>query len=134
MSVFKRVLLFSLGILCVQGYIAVHGNPLATYEQNHAQSVCVSLAASYEEFGWVSAVPRNCRGTHTCEEVCSHIKERAPDGQRRGAKTNICLDSLHIYKPQYSTKYGYPGLKTYVYNSCAGSSCGPNFCCCLSNP
>ncbi len=111
----------------------VTGNPLEPFLQNEAQAACVGLSRG--NYGWVSAIPRNCHGssTNTCDHVCKHLSAVAFDSQRRAAKVHKCVNAIHIYKPYNSVNYGYPGLKTYLYNTCTGTGCGPNFCCCISH-
>lgn len=100
--------------------------------QLQAQAICGGIETP--RGGWVSAVPRKCvsGSQESCSSVCSRIPNNAKDTQRKSANTHICYNSIHVYSQDYSTHPNFAGLKTYKYNSCAASGCGPNYCCCLS--
>lgn len=107
------------------------GSQLQVTTQLQAQSICASL--HHPEAGWISAVPRTCSGSNKdCNHICSTVPKTALDSQRKGAKHNVCINSIHIYNQAYSTKLDSAGLKTYKYNSCRTGGCGPNYCCCIS--
>lgn len=107
------------------------GSQLQVSTQLQAQSICASLP--YPVAGWISAVPRTCSSSNRdCNFICSRVSRTATDTQRRSARNNVCINSIHIYNEAYSTRLDYAGLKIYKYNSCRTSSCGPNYCCCIS--
>jgi len=97
--------------------------------QIQAEAVCTALAPS-DKSGWTYAVRRDCTATNgqTCDQLCAASMESQV--QSAGAKQLWCLNAIHIYDNQATDKSHVVGLKTYRYNSCAGTSCGPNYCCC----
>jgi hypothetical protein len=100
--------------------------------QLQAQAACAAIGNPSVR-GWVSAVPRQCDPNGaTCATICANVGQRASDSQRQNAGSQSCFNALHIYTNNPSTELGAPGLKTYVYNSCGNTGCGPNFCCCES--
>lgn len=124
--------IFCLAILFLTAHaVAVpFGTSLDTFPQLQAQAACLALDNS--QIGWRSAIPRKCSGHATCATICNSLQLHAPDKQRQNAKNHVCLDSFHLYNQGFSKKEHMAGLKTYRYNSCNRSGCGPNFCCCLS--
>lgn len=115
--------------LSAQAWILPFTSNLHEGSQLHAQATCAGLEGNT---GWVSAVPRNCQSGQTCNSICAKIGSTAPDSQRKNAGSHYCINSLHIYNQALSKGNHIPGLKTYKYNSCRVTSCGPNFCCCIS--
>ncbi|XP_052283346.1 uncharacterized protein LOC127880152 [Dreissena polymorpha] len=85
-----------------------------------AQATCTAIRS---EGGYVKAVRRTCSNqTVSCEDLCKSVSA-------------TCFNALHVYQPDNVlgiAETGRAGLKTYRYNSCLGSLCGPNFCCCDS--
>ncbi|XP_053374503.1 uncharacterized protein LOC123532088 [Mercenaria mercenaria] len=73
-----------------------------------AQGACTSLLPGTD---FTSAVQRTCTSTanESCSTVCNEIGK-------------ICYNSLHIYSVSPP--------KSYKYDSCSNTGCGPNFCCC----
>ncbi|KAL4230953.1 hypothetical protein ACF0H5_011326 [Mactra antiquata] len=83
-----------------------------------AVSTCTSLP---EAVGYIYAVRRQCSNLSvSCEETCKSLQLK-------------CFNSIHVHRGSTTQKQddvGKLGLYLYRYNSCAGSYCGPNFCCC----
>ncbi|XP_052281886.1 uncharacterized protein LOC127879222 [Dreissena polymorpha] len=86
-----------------------------------AQATCTAIRS---EGGFVRAVRRTCSNQAvSCEDLCKSLSA-------------TCFNALHVYQPTNvlgRTETGKAGLKTYRYNSCSGSKCGPNFCCCTGD-
>ncbi|XP_052770867.1 uncharacterized protein LOC128210557 [Mya arenaria] len=89
------------------------------YRDQMAQSTCTALLDTSSAH--VYAVRRACSNMIVpCEVVCTTLNL-------------TCFNSLHVYTPQTSLPSGVTGQQSgriYRYNSCEGSYCGPNFCCC----
>ena len=118
-------LLIAVLFISADANISYFPSPMA---QQQAQAACVGLT---DGVGTVSAVPRSCGGAETCHSICAHLNLHAPDARRRVARSNICVNAMHIYTDAESTVAGVPGLKT-KFESCDVANCGPNVCCCLS--
>ncbi|XP_060555062.1 uncharacterized protein LOC132715966 [Ruditapes philippinarum] len=69
----------------------------------------------------VYAVRRTCSSLAvSCADTCKRVK-------------TTCFNALHVYRGSPILKRnqdGERGLYLYRYNSCGGTFCGPNFCCC----
>lgn len=86
-----------------------------------AQATCTALRPAG---GWTFAIRRVCSGNApSCAEACAALTE----GQAGNLK---CFNALHVYGNQAHGSTDQLGLKTYKYNGCGGSYCGPNYCCC----
>ncbi|XP_052772969.1 uncharacterized protein LOC128211896 [Mya arenaria] len=89
------------------------------YRDQMAQATCTALLDTGSTH--VYAVRRACSNmTVPCAEVCSSL-------------SLTCFNSLHVYNIGTPLPWGVTGKhngRMYRYNSCAGSFCGPNFCCC----
>lgn len=105
---------------CVKDY-GESDNYGVTYDfaDQIAVSTCTAMLTSGNNH--VYAVRRQCSSLAvSCTETCSHL----------GLS---CFNALHVYRGSPVLKRnqnGAKGLYVYRYNSCAGSFCGPNFCCC----
>ncbi|XP_045169411.1 uncharacterized protein LOC123532117 [Mercenaria mercenaria] len=92
------------------------------YKDEIAQGTCTSLITESDH---IYAVRRTCTSNTptTCDAVCSNIGKK-------------CFNALHVYSGKIlgGTESGKQGLHTYKYNSCTGTNCGPNFCCCSDKP
>ena len=89
--------------------------------QLQAQAACVGMRGAAT---FVFAVPRSCNAnTPSCATICSQNSEPQAGGLS-------CFNALHIYGNATTDDLNVDGLKTVIYNSCANTSCGPNFCCC----
>ncbi len=99
--------------------------------QLQAQAACIGVSGGLE--GWVTAVPRSCDGnTVSCDQICSNLHRRTQDKQLKEAAGRQCFNALHIYANGTSEEGGVPGFKTYKYQGCSNTGCGPNYCCCHS--
>jgi len=87
-----------------------------------AEATCTAMNT---KSGWTFAVRRPCiTGSQTtCAHICNGLSE-SQAGQLE------CFNSLHIYGRQPASSTSTIGLKTYRYNNCFHTSCGPNYCCC----
>lgn len=107
------------------GFHLKNKQPLDLYSdlvQIQAQSACLALSPGN---GHIYAVSRECSNTApSCKEVCEKVY------CDYAKKHTTCYDALHIYKDTGISKPYERGLKTYIYKSCEGRFCGPNYCCC----
>mmetsp|Transcript_18792 Transcript_18792/g.29137 ORF Transcript_18792/g.29137 Transcript_18792/m.29137 type:complete len:712 (-) Transcript_18792:47-2182(-) len=93
-----------------------------------AEAACTSMAPNRKS-GWTYAVRRQCAGRETCDTLCK--KKNESQAKSEGKNNRLyCLNSLHIYGQQPTSQPYRIGLRTYKYNSCRASGCGPNYCCC----
>ncbi|XP_053374504.1 uncharacterized protein LOC128547012 [Mercenaria mercenaria] len=101
----KRSCFFSLcGIICM-----IFGNVQPfDFRDEIAQGTCTALLTGTD---YALAVQRTCTSTtkESCSKVCNEIGK-------------VCYNSLHIYSVS--------PLKSFKYDSCSNTGCGPNFCCC----
>ena len=82
-----------------------------------AQAACVAMVPNG---GHVRAVQRTCsNNAPSCEETCAQLNG-----------VSSCFNALHVYNNQPASGVNELGLRTYRYNGCSGSYCGPNYCCC----
>jgi len=90
-----------------------------------AQAVCSAMGPH----GWTYAVRRPCSNkAPSCAAICAGTTES--QAKRAGNQRLQCFNALHIYGRQPTTRENHRGLQVYKYNSCGGSYCGPNYCCC----
>lgn len=104
---------------CVRDY-GEKDNYAVTYDS--ADQVAVSICTSInDKGGYVYAVRRECSTLAvSCEDTCKNVGL-------------TCFNALHFHRQstvQKRNQVGVQGLYMYRHNSCAGSYCGPNFCCC----
>lgn len=95
--------------------------------QIEAESVALTMSTRN---GWTYAVKRHCTsgGTLTCHNICNKLSEAQATSS--GSPYLKCTNSLHIYGNQPAPGPHALGLKTYRYNSCSSTGCGPNYCLC----
>ena len=106
-------------------------DPAGVLGQLQAQAACIGVSGGLK--GWITAVPRQCNNqTVSCTQICAGIHTTSLDEQIRGASARQCFNALHVYPNEESSSSGVPGFKTYKYQSCGNTNCGPNYCCCLS--
>ncbi|CAH1783448.1 unnamed protein product, partial [Owenia fusiformis] len=104
----------------------------SNYYDEIAEAACTAMNTAG---GFTYAVRRECPTSRTCSVICSNQSLRAQDGQV-ASRSMRCLNALHVYNNRPQFAHGHTSgieklsLKTYRYNSCTGSSCGPNYCCC----
>ena len=108
-------------ISAVSNGIDGSGSLLTSLIQVHAHATCTALGPG----SWVFAVQRDCSNeAPSCADICSFLID-----DQAGHLT--CFNSLHVYEARTPFNRSYTlGLKTYKYNGCGGSFCGPNYCCC----
>jgi Skp family chaperone for outer membrane proteins len=87
--------------------------------QTLAEATCTALNGG----GWSFAVRRDCSSKLSCAQICGAVHENQVPRMR-------CYNSLHLYANNYANGAERTGLKTYKYNSCSNTGCGPNYCCC----
>ncbi len=129
----------------LQGERGLRGQPGQRSPNEHseyetiAQSACTSMAIKEGRGGWTFAVRRRCdSNTASCETLCGVQALRNLDSQS-SQKSWSCLGAIHVYggRPvshQSTTSNPSIGFKVYwssFYHR--GTSCGPNYCCCLAS-
>lgn len=91
------------------------------YRDEIAQGACTAVKTGSDH---IYAVRRQCSNlAASCESVCHNLGKQ-------------CFNAVHVYgrTALADSSTGEIGLHTYRYDSCSGTYCGPNFCCCSEKP
>merc|ERR1712179_183047 len=110
------------------------------YLDEMATSSCVGMSVGHGILGHITAIRRACSNpAPNCDAVCA-AGALSAGGVGTQSKPWKCFDSLHVYKahPRLADNAGSDtdslkiGPVIYRYNNCTHTSCGPNYCCCVS--
>ncbi|XP_060584234.1 uncharacterized protein LOC132740370 [Ruditapes philippinarum] len=116
-------MLFNMSVFTVCTLVLLAVGPVESfdYKDEIAQGSCTSIIPDTQP-DHVYAVRRTCPSAETCEAVCKNVGK-------------ICYNALHVYSGTIlaAGDTGKAGLHSYKYNSCTGTGCGPNFCCCANS-
>lgn len=94
------------------------------------QGICSGSGDGFDM--WVYAIRRDCTSSsyRTCNDICMSPKVKEQDADLAHAEGH-CFGAFRVYHDRpIINKDEMLGPETFVYNGCATTGCGPNYCCC----